>query len=147
MMCPVAELKLQPGNPTVQLSFKSRVLEIAQAVFQVLKTQYFFLLIYFLRNYEDAYKTCQRHTLIRLLRMEINLLFQDLPSFETHIASNFLLVFNIFHTFGISLKWLYHICKYIQVPDLRFLVQQTTILNRKRHKIEIKYFVKKCTIR
>jgi len=29
------ELKLQPGNPSVQLSFKSRVTDIAQAVFQV----------------------------------------------------------------------------------------------------------------
>jgi len=29
------ELKLQPGNPTVQLSFKSRVTDIAQGIFQV----------------------------------------------------------------------------------------------------------------
>merc|ERR1740129_1862369 len=31
----LVEIKLSPGNPTITLSFKSRVMEIAQAVFQV----------------------------------------------------------------------------------------------------------------
>ena len=31
----LVEIKLSPGNPSITLSFKSRVMEIAQAVFQV----------------------------------------------------------------------------------------------------------------
>ena len=31
----LVEIKLTPGSPSITLSFKSRVMEIAQAVFQV----------------------------------------------------------------------------------------------------------------
>ena len=33
----LVEIKLTPGSPSITLSFKSRVMEIAQAVFQVLR--------------------------------------------------------------------------------------------------------------
>ena len=35
----LVEIKLSPGNPSITLSFKSRVMEIAQAVFQVFKEE------------------------------------------------------------------------------------------------------------
>jgi hypothetical protein len=40
----LVEIKLSPGNPSITLSFKSRVMEIAQSVFQVSFILFSFLL-------------------------------------------------------------------------------------------------------